>query len=286
MPLRRKSAGFTLIELSIVLVIIGLLSAGVLFGRDLIRAAELRSVTADIERFNAAVMTFRSKYACLPGDCPNATDYFEQDAGDCALGTVAIGTCNGDGDKKIGFFCSTFECTDQDKDGREKFLAWQQLSLANMIDGVYSGTSEASAGTNYGFNRASMVGWNVPASRIDGAGYLISDMRVTTYAGDRFPVSGHYIFFGNPLTDWYALNPPSAGQLYEPSGPAVSPIDAASIDGKIDDGKPDTGVVMSVYNAASYINDPLVCVIERLPGVFAYASREEVACALLFKASF
>src|SRR5271155_2823005 len=65
--------GFTLIELSIVLVIIGLIVGGVLVGQDLIRAAEVRATIAQIEKYNTAVNTFRGKYNALPGDMNAAT---------------------------------------------------------------------------------------------------------------------------------------------------------------------------------------------------------------------
>src|SRR5262249_34097963 len=73
-PKRRE--GFTLIELSIVLVIIGLIVGGILVGRDMIRQAGLRSVLTDIEQFKTAITAFEVKYDCLPGDCPNATTFF------------------------------------------------------------------------------------------------------------------------------------------------------------------------------------------------------------------
>ena len=63
---------FSLVELSIVLVILGLLVGGILSGQSLIRAAQLRSVTADYTRFVTAVNTFRDKYFALPGDMTNA----------------------------------------------------------------------------------------------------------------------------------------------------------------------------------------------------------------------
>ena len=52
-------SAFTLVELAIVLVIIGLIVGGVLVGQDLIKAAQIRSVVTDIERYNAAATTFR-----------------------------------------------------------------------------------------------------------------------------------------------------------------------------------------------------------------------------------
>src|SRR3982751_930235 len=65
--------GFTLIELSIVLVIIGLIVGGVLVGQDLIRAAEVRATISQIEKYNTAVNTFRGKYNALPGDLNAST---------------------------------------------------------------------------------------------------------------------------------------------------------------------------------------------------------------------
>ena len=57
----RMRSGFTLVELSIVLVIMGLLAAGVLVGRDLIQAAALRSQISEMEYYNVAVQAFRAK---------------------------------------------------------------------------------------------------------------------------------------------------------------------------------------------------------------------------------
>ena len=68
--------GFTLIELSIVLVIIGLVVGGVLVGADLIKAAKIRSAVSDLDKITAAVNTFKLKYNCIPGDCASATGFF------------------------------------------------------------------------------------------------------------------------------------------------------------------------------------------------------------------
>jgi len=67
-----RRMGFTLIELSIVLVIIGLIVGGVLVGRDLIQAASIRASISQLEQYEAAANTFRVKYNGLPGDLPNA----------------------------------------------------------------------------------------------------------------------------------------------------------------------------------------------------------------------
>lgn len=82
--------GFTLIELSIVLVIIGLIVGGVLVGQDLIKAAEIRATISQMEKYDTAANTFRGKYNGLPGDLLNAQNFLLQ-------GTVANLGGNGDG---------------------------------------------------------------------------------------------------------------------------------------------------------------------------------------------
>ena len=99
---------FSLVELSIVLVILGLLTGGILTGQNLIRAAELRSVTTQFQAFHTASMTFRDKYFAMPGDMRNATDFWGSAGGSGTIGDgceAAAGsgtqTCNGDNDGMI-----------------------------------------------------------------------------------------------------------------------------------------------------------------------------------------
>jgi prepilin-type N-terminal cleavage/methylation domain-containing protein len=73
MRTRSGIRGFTLVELSIVLVVVGLAIGGVLVGKDLIRAAEYRKFHSQIESYQLASNTFRVKYNAVPGDMPNAT---------------------------------------------------------------------------------------------------------------------------------------------------------------------------------------------------------------------
>lgn len=65
--------GFTLIEMTIVMVILSVFSAGVLVGHELMVAAELRATAKQVDMMNSAYNAFRLKYNCLPGDCANAT---------------------------------------------------------------------------------------------------------------------------------------------------------------------------------------------------------------------
>lgn len=90
----RKKLGFTLIELSIVLVIVGLLVGGMLVGRDLIDAAQSRALIKQMQDIQLAVRVFKDKYNCIPGDCAKAADF--------GLGT------SGNGDKYVGSITSIY----------------------------------------------------------------------------------------------------------------------------------------------------------------------------------
>jgi prepilin-type N-terminal cleavage/methylation domain-containing protein len=120
---RNSIQAFTLIELSIALVIIGLIVGGVMVGQDLIQSAQIRRTASRIEAINTAVNTFKLKYNGLPGDLANATRFFP-------------GVTSGDGNGRIEFSWW--------KSGigtvYEAVLFQQQLSLAGLIEGNYDGT--------------------------------------------------------------------------------------------------------------------------------------------------
>ena len=97
---RRPYAGFTLIEISIVLVIIGLLVGGILTGQSLIDAATQRAQIAQIQKYNTALHTFELKYnGYLPGDIPYTTagqfGLFNQGSNGTYNGWIGSGDGNG-----------------------------------------------------------------------------------------------------------------------------------------------------------------------------------------------
>lgn len=135
--------GFTLIELSIVLVIIGLIVGGVLVGQDLIRAAEIRSTIGQIEKYNTAINTFRSKYNGIPGDIAG---YYAT-----AFGFITRAGSSGRGDGN-GLIEGTNNGTPITQVfTQESGFFWDDLTRANLVDGQFSsgvdGTTVASIAT-------------------------------------------------------------------------------------------------------------------------------------------
>ncbi|MEO8020863.1 prepilin-type N-terminal cleavage/methylation domain-containing protein [Polaromonas sp.] len=64
----KKQAGFTLVEIAIVLVIVGLLLAGVLKGQELIESSKIKNIGKDMDAVSAGVLSYRDRYRALPGD--------------------------------------------------------------------------------------------------------------------------------------------------------------------------------------------------------------------------
>jgi len=111
--LSKNSKGFTLVELSIVIVIIGLIVAGVVGGQALVRQSKLRSIITDHQKISTAMNAFKLEYNYLPGDIPNATSYW------------GGGEVSGNGN---GF-------TDYGTEWRHVF---RHLGLAEILPGTYA----------------------------------------------------------------------------------------------------------------------------------------------------
>ena len=69
---KRTQTGFTLVEIAIVLVIIGLLLGGILKGQEMITQAKIKNVMADFSGISAAYHGYQDRYRAIPGDDPNA----------------------------------------------------------------------------------------------------------------------------------------------------------------------------------------------------------------------
>jgi prepilin-type N-terminal cleavage/methylation domain-containing protein len=212
-----KPNGFTMVELSVVMLIIALLVGGIIVGRDMIRAAEIRSLIGEHEKFTLAVTQFVNKYESLPGDFSQAEQFW---------GSV---TENGDGDGLI----ETPPTSDAGDFG-EIFTFWQHLQLAGLINGSYTGL----AGPDTAWGQASdvTIGENIPESSFDSGGWGVEDFDVTVSNPTDFAFPSappHYWEFGMK----------QEGGDHDADDPIMTPEEAYRIDVKMDDGRPATGIV-------------------------------------------
>lgn len=240
--------GFTLIELSIVLVIVALLAGGVVAGRQLIEASTVRATITQIEQVRLATNAFKLKYGALPGD----------------LHTTKVAT--------LGFQAAPANYRPGNKDG---------LGDGN---GIVSGYYTVNAGTHF-YLTAGETAWfwvdlttnsGMLPGNLDDADDLAWPVATTYDPSRRLPRSkiGNtvylhtYYFPGKPLTAPGSADGVAEGQYLSLShigyldmfgskrdfaatqitGGGVSVSAAYAIDSKVDDGRPTSGRVIAAYD--------------------------------------
>jgi prepilin-type N-terminal cleavage/methylation domain-containing protein len=200
-----KKSGFTLLELSIVLVIIGLVVGGVMAGTELIAQSKLQKISTEFRQIETAIYGFRNKYNALPGDMANAKSYWPDNSQYAGFVTL-----NGNGDGTLSEVNTQFE----------KFPAWQHLALGGFLSGSYTGTGPIAA-------QVSIMG-----AAYEGGGYqfrcaLASQCISTSHFGR----TGNFISLGRI----------DSTNTNFPVGALLSAQEAKSLDSKMDDGFANTG---------------------------------------------
>lgn len=211
---RRSEQGFTLVELAIVMIIIGLLIGGILKGQELIANARVAATVAQVKGIDAATTTFRDKYDALPGDMTNAAARLPATGcggaacnstganGNGLLGNVPLAAPAGEG---VNFF--------------------QHLAAADLLSGIDFGSA---AGTAWGdIYPAAEVAGGFHAGFFNGVGGL---------GGAASAPAGHYLSLVS-----------TSGAAS--AGDALSPNQGQRIDTKLDDGSATTGSVVSTGGA-------------------------------------
>lgn len=123
--MRSKQSGFTLVEIAIVLVIIGLLLGGVLKGQELINSAKVKNMVNDFRTVSSLVYSYQDRFKAFPGDQTQAQldNSFGAGVATAATTTASLGNARLDGDWNS---TSTAD---------ETFVMWQHVRLANLATG-------------------------------------------------------------------------------------------------------------------------------------------------------
>ncbi len=259
--------GFSLVELSIVLVILGLLTGGILTGQNLIRAAELRSIVTEFQNYQTAVYTFRDKYFALPGDMTNATDFWGTATG-CPNDGTTSGVCNGNGDGVIASASGAMihHCENQE--------FWRHLAKAGLIEGNYTTNVAANC-----YIHAEAIGVTFPRTKLSNVGVTVSYAGTIVTSGS-FP--GNFMYPGNYEHIFMFGQPGMVNGLTARRGFATE--EAWNIDTKIDDGKPAYGNVTSIL-LGPYDN---TCATSATPTSAEYdlSNDNSDQCTLIIKTGF
>jgi prepilin-type N-terminal cleavage/methylation domain-containing protein len=121
--------GFTLVEIAIVLVIIGLLLGGILKGQEMITQAKIKNIVNDFNGITVAVTSYQDRYRALPGDDKNATTRW-----------TTQNPASGDGDGVIAGLYNATVAGAAPVAAEESNLFWQHLRIAGFVPGVTTGT--------------------------------------------------------------------------------------------------------------------------------------------------
>jgi len=216
---RGYNRGFTLIEVAIVLVIIGLLLAGVLKGQELINNAKAKAYATDFRNIPIMLHAYQDRFKALPGDDAQVTIHFPgATLATTPAGTVGNGVING--------------AWDTNTDSDESCLFWQHVRLAGLAPG--SATVSCAPGSNY-----------LPQNTNGGQVGIQSNIGFTTMTGT---MNGSYIICSKNIPGNFVLELDAMLDDGNPATGSVRAIRASNAGGA-----PDTVASVQANPADSFI---------------------------------
>lgn len=210
--------GFTLVELSIVLVVIGLLTAGVLVGQSLIQSAKISSAVRKLQQYDVAIEQFKVKFKSIPGDSPSFIP-------------------SGTNDKQITDDSGCYTTgSNAGYSAWEAFQIWPHLSQAKMISENFPAWNPTS-GAGIGCSPSGIH----PASFVDIGGIITPVIFESQYW---ISVAGSV---SKKISTFYRENQWDSPHF----GFSAEPYQAISLDTKLDNGNTGTGNFFAGYRTPS-----------------------------------
>jgi prepilin-type N-terminal cleavage/methylation domain-containing protein len=280
MKRNRQTRGFTLIELSIVLVIIGLMVGGVLVGQNLIRAAAVQATITQVNKFNTAANTFFEKYRYLPGDIPAGP---ASQFGFAARGPY-VGQGDGDGLIQGNWNNNYFGGQPYVYEAGETVMFWQDLSQAGLIEENFSAASSTLPAGTITSGTTPNIDAFFPQAKLGHGTYIYVTGIAPMYGG------------GQTLQNYFGIaGITTIGNVEGCDGclgttPVVTVMEAYSIDNKLDDGFAQQGRIIAAwldpypaYANAAASHSPTTC--QNYSDIYSITINNGAGlnCALMFR---
>jgi type II secretory pathway pseudopilin PulG len=258
-PMSAQHAGFTLVELAVVFLVIAFLTGVVLMAQSMIEQSVARKDLLKIQEVITAMHTFESKYGYLPGDLPNHAAFFKA--------PVPAGYTGGNGDGRVGIstggagnetaYCTAGCAGDQ---GAESTVFWLELAETSLIKHPLfpfsNALSDVDSFAHQGIGYPAIQGGTKYGLTVTST--LTEKPNVLIYGASQPWVGNQAVFFGNIM--------PSDFSKY--------------IDQKMDDGKPMAGRVQNHWTIGDAVTPFLSANCNNGSGNYPDGNSTTLICSL------